>query len=239
MPFLQACKIPLPYVLMIVAVAVLFAVFPSIDLAVSAMIYHEPTGQFPLEHNPAAAMVSFLFNAISVLFVLVVAGLVAWAWWKRKPYFPTAKRVGAYFIVLFALGPVLLVSLGLKEQWGRARPVDVQQFGGAAQFTPYYMPSDQCQSDCSFPSGHTSRGFYFISLYFVAAGIGLSGRRQRAILAGTVAYGSFAALTRLLEGNHFLSDVTASAILITYLAWVLYRWIEPFESGGRITSQPN
>ena len=129
---------------------------------------------------------------------------------------------------MLAIGPVLLVNFGLKEHWGRARPADVVQFGGSELFTPYYQPTDQCASDCSFVSGHSSRGFYFVALAFLLQGWASRWRVPMQVLL--VAYACQAAITRVVVGQHYASDVLGAAILISYIAWVGYRLLRHVEA---------
>jgi lipid A 4'-phosphatase len=128
----------------------------------------------------------------------------------------------------FAIGPVLIVSLGLKEHWGRVRPMETTLFAGQGEFTPYYLPTGTCETDCSFTSGHSSRGFFFMAVAIAAYGLGW--RHRHAILAGAVAFGVLTATLRIVEGKHFLSDVTLSSFIVTYVAWVLFAMLYPRES---------
>ena len=48
------------------------------------------------------------------------------------------------------LGPGWVVNEALKNHWGRARPEQVSDFGGAQRFTPALQPADQCVKNCSF-----------------------------------------------------------------------------------------
>ena len=56
----------------------------------------------------------------------------------------------------FCFGPGLVVNGVLKAFWGRARPSQILEFGGAAQFTPPVQIADQCARNCSFVSGEAS-----------------------------------------------------------------------------------
>ena len=67
------------------------------------------------------------------------------------------------------LASQLLAHGVLKENWGRARPVQVSQFGGEASFTPPWQPTSECRRNCSFVSGHAGTGFALITLGALAA----------------------------------------------------------------------
>ena len=221
-PFWKVFTLPLPYGAAFALWAVLLAFFPGIDLSISHLFFDETAGTFLSARMTWLHAISFSANLLVFGFLALVAGLYLLGLVRRRPLL-VRERILSYFLLAFILGPTLLVTFGLKEHWGRSRPADVVEFGGTHQFTPYYLPSDECQTDCSFSSGHSVRSFYFLTLYFAALAMGVAAKRRRQVLACVIAYGSLIALVRLAEGRHFFSDVTASAIFMAYIALVLYR----------------
>lgn len=220
---LSAFRVRWYYVVPALAVALVLAVFPGIDLAVSEMVYDAGRGGFYLGHSLLMDVLQEVTSYASAVFLLGCLG-----WWLvvqrvRDVRWRVSDRMMAYLLLAFLIGPVLVVSLGFKEHWGRNRPVETANFGGEARFQPYYLPYGVCEDDCSFSSGHSSRGFYFMALAIAAYGLGWAHRRL--ILASAIGFGSLAAGLRVIEGKHFLSDVTLSAIIVTYVAWVLFRLI--------------
>jgi len=128
-----------------------------------------------------------------------------------------------YFIILsLALGPGLLVNGIFKDRWGRPRPRQVEQFGGIWEFREAWEPGIPGRGK-SFPSGHSSMGFFLIVIYFIYK------RKNRFIahsgLLASVAMGFYIGTARMAQGGHFLSDVLwaggmtygAAAILAYYL----------------------
>lgn len=114
------------------------------------------------------------------------------------------------------LGSLLVVNLGFKEYWGRARPVQVTQFGGAQHFTPALEPTNQCGHNCSFVSGHAATGFVIMA-------VGLMGSvatRRRWLLAG-LAWGGIASLARIMQGGHFLSDTLFAGVAVWATGWIV------------------
>ena len=105
-----------------------------------------------------------------------------------------------------------------KDHWGRARPRDVAEFGGARQYTPAFKPSQECLRNCSFPSGDAAAAFFSLAL---ARALG----RSRALLAVGVAYGVVISLSRVAVGAHFFSDVVVSFFLMWIIADVLYYYM--------------
>lgn len=218
---LSPFKIPLPIALVCLTIAVILAWFPQIDIAVSRYFYDPQLG---FVHGKAewVRAVSHVTSFAGAIFVLLCVG-----WWMLGKMWPLSKpiptRLMAYFLLVFVIGPVMIVNFGLKENWGRVRPIETTLFDGKGDFTPYYLPTGACESDCSFTSGHSSRGFFFMAVAIAAYGLGW--RHRHLILTGAVAFGLLAATLRIIEGKHFLSDVTLSAFIVTYIAWVLYGFL--------------
>lgn len=222
---LAAFKVPLVVFLPCIAIALTLALFPQIDIAVSNLFYDPALGVFPYGDLPWIVNVSYVTSLGSAAFVMACAGFWLWArlGWPMPKWFKCIRisnRMMAYLFLVFLIGPLLIIGYGLKENWGRMRPHEVTQFGGEGTFTPYYMPTGKCDTDCSFSSGHSSRGFYFLALVIAAYRFGW--RCRHAIFAGALAFGFLAASLRVVEGKHFLSDVTLSAFIVGYLAWVLF-----------------
>jgi len=118
------------------------------------------------------------------------------------------KWIFTFLLLSLLLGPGLLANTLLKNNsTGRARPAQVEQFGGERHFTPAFVYSGQCQTNCSFVSGHAAMGFYF-------CGLGWLFRSRRAFLAGCL-IGTLVGTARIAQGSHFVSDVL-------FAFWVVY-----------------
>jgi len=117
-----------------------------------------------------------------------------------------------FLLVTLVLGPGLLVNGVLKENSGRARPVNVRPFGGPHTFTPAWVFADQCATNCAFVSGHAAVSAWPVAGAFIARRRG----RRRAWLAGGLALGLAVGFGRMATGSHFLSDVLL-AVLMVYL----------------------
>jgi membrane-associated PAP2 superfamily phosphatase len=111
--------------------------------------------------------------------------------------------------LVMVLGTGVVVNAILKDNWGRPRPVDTQTFGGAGTFEPALLPSNQCDSNCSFVSGHAATGFTLLALGL----LGAPATRRRWLLWGLAAGLTTGAL-RIAQGGHFLSDVLFSGLVI-------------------------
>ena len=134
----------------------------------------------------------------------------------RPGRFTLSGRDLAYLLLVLALGPGLIVNGLLKEQWGRARPVNCVDFGGAQVFTPAFVVSDQ--GGKSFSSGHAAGSAYWVVVALVLA----RGPRRRYWLGLAIGYSLLVAWARLAAGGHFFSDILVSWFILALLAWGLY-----------------
>ena len=191
---------------------------PAIDLWASGLFYAPGRGFFLAEWPPFV----LVRNAMPVLAGLIaLAGFALIAAGARKPWRGLDWRAGAFLVLALALGPGLVVNTIFKDHWGRARPEQVSEFGGAARFSAPFVPSDQCQRNCSFPAGDPSNGFVLVAAGFLIA----APRPRRAAVAGAIGLGAVIGLVRIAQGGHFLSDVIASGFLTIATTWLLHRWI--------------
>ena len=64
-----------------------------------------------------------------------------------------SKRTSCALIGLI-VGPIvgsgLIANFFFKDNWGRARPVHIEEFGGEKLYTPPFVISDQCLKNCSW-----------------------------------------------------------------------------------------
>ena len=201
--------------------AFLYVAFPQIDLWVSKQFFVEPT-IFALTHSDDRLQfigyirqAGFLITRITMIGLLVF--LVLACVLRYSPLRHYRKRL-AYVFLCFVLAPGILVSVVLKENWGRARPSHIVEFGGKMQYTPPMMRADQCTGNCSFPSGEAAFSFCFLAFAMVA-------RRRKLWIKVALAYGSFYAFLRVSEGGHFLSDVSSSALISVITCLMLYRFM--------------
>ena len=203
------------------AALALFVAWPELDLAAAALFFEDR--RFPLGDGALARGLRVAYRWA------FVAGCVAAALGLsgRLARGAAAARVPAalwlYPVALFALGPGLLVNALLKAHWGRARPAQVEAFGGGAEFSGPFEIVAECASNCSFVSGEGSA-----AAALAVALIGLSWGRLGA--AGRAAAGAATALwligaafIRMAPGRHFLSDTLFAFVLMALLGAILYR----------------
>jgi lipid A 4'-phosphatase len=211
--------------LMTVAAGVIFLSNPEIDLYVERW-FHEPDK-------------GFMFNDILIITVLRKIITLAYIWWyaaiiiaavvsspavaQQPPRYlglnlPDMNfRKWIYLVVTSLTGPLLIANIILKNNWGRARPRQVEEFGGTQQFSPPLALSDQCDTNCSFVSGEPSSMFMiFISLAFILPA------KRGVLVALTIVMGGLSGVMRMGQGGHFLSDVVFAGLFMTLTAAVIY-----------------
>lgn len=200
--------------------------FPAIDIGVSGLFFDPVQRVFPFRVHPLGEFARKTVPAI----LFAVAGLIALAGiaaaFRRRPTAGVTPRAALLVVASLALGPGLLVNVVLKDNWGRARPSTIAEFNAGHQpdrrYTPPLVISDQCDVNCSFPSGHAALGFWTVSLALLAPP-----RRRRAALAAAVAFGCAMGVVRIAQGGHFLSDVAYSGVIVAGLAVGLHRRLLP------------
>jgi lipid A 4'-phosphatase len=195
-----------------------FTVFSQADLSVSAQFYQPGEGFF-LRRHP---LVLFLYKLVPAMVDILVPSLVVpllLGLIIDRPWLHRHRKAFAYLLMTLILGPGLLVNTVFKNNWGRARPVEVHEFGGDKIFTAALVPSNQCPSNCAFVSGHASMGFYLLSLSFLIK------RQRRLWLLLGLNLGGLIGLARIMQGRHYLSDVIFSFFVIYFSAWLTYELI--------------
>jgi len=188
-----------------------FLVFPQLDLRVSGWFYTDDAGWY-LGKNPFVLFVYHGAEYIAWVIGLTLLGVYGLGH-LRKSWVPAQWRATAAFVLLSTLvGPMLVINAGFKEHWGRAKPHDVAEFGGEAQYSAALRPAQQCDSNCSFPSGHATVGYAFLAFALV-----WHRRRRFWLIAGT-SLGLAVGAVRIVQGGHFLSDVLFSGFIVWFCA---------------------
>ncbi len=111
-----------------------------------------------------------------------------------------------------------MANVVLKDNWGRARPRSVVEFGGTKHFTPALIPASECSRNCSFVSGEASSAF----VPFFAAALLLLPQLRRTLFGAGLAAGFGAGLIRISQGGHFLSDILFAGIFMALTASALH-----------------
>ena len=212
--------------------AAAFLAVPQIDLAVARALYSPETGFIGRD----LLGVRVLRQAFVVLYfgilALSLAGL-ALTWRRHHQWLSLGKMHWLFLAACLAAGPGLVANLMLKDQWGRARPRQVVEFGGSKTFTPPLWPANQCNRNCSFISGEAASTY--VVFYATAA---LFPQWSVALVVVGTAGGLLTGLVRMSQGAHFLSDIVFAgvfmALTVLLLRWLLLRGVNRWDQTPRV-----
>ncbi len=102
----------------------------------------------------------------------------------------------------------------VKYVWGRVRFRELD--AAFSQFTPWYFPQGFTGFD-SFPSGHAAMGFMLLSILILL--VNAHRWLKNSVLTIILLYGIVLALSRVVIGAHYASDVLFGSffIIVTFL----------------------
>lgn len=208
------------------AATVVFVSWPEIDLE-AARLFVDESHRFFLERHPLPRLFNTLIDALAV--VLIVSGLggMAYTGLGRRTLAGHGPRAYAFVVASVAIGPGLIANALFKNEWGRARPRQIIEFGGTADFTPALAFADQCARNCSFVAGDASLAFATLAVALLAP----AATRVRWVTVA-VLFGAFIGFIRIIQGAHFLSDVVFAGIFVSLTVVLLKGMILEGRWGG-------
>jgi lipid A 4'-phosphatase len=185
----------------------------DLDRRLSALAHHPDEGWALGRRQPWLWL--YKYGTLPGL-ALALTALGGWLLGWLHPRFAPWRRQLLAVVLTAVLGAGLIVNGALKPYWGRPRPGHTQQFGGNWAYRGVWPPGTPGNGQ-SFPCGHCTMGFLFLSLY------GFRNRSQIVAWSGLVAgllLGGLLSAARILQGAHFLSDALWSmgVIVLTALA---------------------
>jgi lipid A 4'-phosphatase len=208
------------YGALLLASLALFWFVPGVDLFVSGLFY-DPQHGFTLAAWSPLHELTASIRWITWAVLLIAAIGAGWLRLTGRPLWRFDRNVLIFLVAMLAIGPGILVNTVLKDHWGRARPYQIEAFGGAREFTPAPLPAEQCARNCSFVSGHAALGFSLVGFAFLLP----AGRRRNLALVAALSFGSLVGLARIAAGHHFLSDVVDAGLVVVGTTWLLHRWL--------------
>jgi lipid A 4'-phosphatase len=194
--------------------SLLFVSFPEIDIYISSLFYEKDF------YFKGSLYEVFFYKSVPIVISTLAIGsilLFLYNTLTHKNILSLNKRVIAYIILVLALAPGLIVNATFKENWGRARPNQIKEFGGDKQFTPAFILSDQKGN--SFSSGHGSAAFSVLGFALLAR------RRQKLWITLALSYGVAVSIARIIGGGHFLSDNVTSFFIVYIVTHMLHYYI--------------
>ena len=188
------------------------------DRSISAHFYSPEKGWIFKEAEPWKWL--YRFGTIPGVALTIVALIGAIAAIIRNP---DSQWLRYFLLVVLTsiIGAGLIVNGILKPYWGRPRPNQTQELGGQYTYRHVLNPGIPGKGK-SFPSGHSTMGFIFVSLIYF--------RRKSTAVAwvggiGGIAYGSIISVARVVQGAHFVTDCIWSLGVIWMVATALYYYV--------------
>lgn len=201
---------------------VFFSLFYNFDQLFTQLFYFQDGG-FVIGQNIIVEILRDVFKSIYVLALVITClallFLIGFVGKGGVKY----QQKWLYVLLCLIIGPGLVTNIILKDNWGRARPVQTESFGGTKQFTPPLLPTTQCQTrNCSFVCGEASSIFaVFFAFGIISAGV----FRQRFFYLA-LSLGALSGLVRVVQGKHFFSDVIFAGVFMwltcLFVWWVMF-----------------
>jgi membrane-associated PAP2 superfamily phosphatase len=212
------------------AVGIVFGFYPQLDIVIAGWFYDSATHSF-IGRNETIVQVrdaaTYLIAALVAPAVLAILGKLVAP--KRRMLIP--GRAALFLTVSLALGPFLIANVGLKNVWGRMRPIDIVQFAGTDRFTPWWDPRGPCAENCSFVGGEAASAFWTL------APAALTPPQWRPLAYGAaIVFGSGIGVLRMAGGGHFFTDIVFAGVFMFLVVWALYRSIYRWR-GTRLTDE--
>jgi membrane-associated phospholipid phosphatase len=157
-------------------------------------------------------------TAMGATLILSLLLYVIFTWNKDwKDY----RNLSAVISILSVLNPLLLVQL-IKLFWGRVRFRDLSS--GFIEFTPWFIPNG-ITGNFSFPSGHTAMGMMFLPLLIIVKDRKFGDPVRILITILVIGWGIFVALSRVVVGAHYTSDILFSSGFAAVITILFYKKI--------------
>lgn len=202
--------------------------FPQIDIGFSELFYDQKY-RFIYRKNE---LVEFLFISVPILtkyFLIIISLILSYQIFLYRNFKKIIRSYVVYLLIAAAIGPGFIVNYVFKENFNRARPSQIEYFKGSKVFSQAFVISDQCDTNCSFSSGHAAMAYYFTAIAYALVIARKDSLRNNnlnqdfTLLYSTgILFGTLVGLSRILMGRHFLSDVAASCAIVLIINHLLY-----------------
>ena len=195
-----------------------FILFPKFDIFFSKLFFFEEKF-ISDKYVFIRSLRSFLKDSMIVISIVSFLLIMVNFFFKKKKK-PILKPRTRLILIGFIVGPVigcgLIANFYFKDNWGRARPINIQEFGGEKTYTQPFIISDQCERNCSWISGEASAAFSFIAGTIII--------KNPIFFLLNIIFGIIVSFCRIAMGGHFLSDNIFAMIFMIYLA-IIYKYL--------------
>ncbi len=207
------------FIISSIIVGLFFFIFPQADIYISSLFVKN--GSFYLQNNP---LIKFIYDygpiPTVVLAIIVSVELLIMFIKRTNNFLGFTKKGCLYTLICIVMISGLIVNSGLKGFSGRARPRNITEFGGNQKFTKVFVISNQCETNCSFVSGHASAGFIYCALALL-----FKGRKRKFLFYFGLFAGWTLGLVRIVGGGHFFSDVYFSFVTVYFFGLLIHYWM--------------
>jgi lipid A 4'-phosphatase len=206
-------KIKNPLLTIFLVIIFLPVFLPQLDLKISSLFYLPEKG-FYLANDSIFSWIHWLVPLVAWgVGSILICGLIFTALCRNPAYSKYRKRL-SFLVLVLVIGTGLVVNLGLKDHWGRSRPVQIVEFGGTETFTPALIPHfEKARDNGSFVCGDGAFGFFMISFGYV---VPLRFSRFTFFLGAGI--GVIFSISRIVMGGHFFSDAVCAALVMFLVA---------------------
>ncbi|MAI28706.1 MAG: hypothetical protein CMP38_00715 [Rickettsiales bacterium] len=191
---------------------IFFLFFPESDIYFSSLFYEN--NKFISEKIIFIKSLRTFLKDLMVL-IPIVALIILFVNFLKKKKSKTFLNLRVKLSLLgLIIGPIIgsgiIANWYFKDQWGRARPVHITEFGGDKYFTQAFVKSNQCEKNCSWISGESSAAFSFF--------VGTLILKNPLFFFLNLVFGIIVSFCRISMGGHFLSDNLFALFFMVYLA---------------------
>jgi lipid A 4'-phosphatase len=203
--------------------AIVSLLAPGLDLDLARLAYDPVTHKFPAASNPTLV---WLRDHDSIFVIIGVIAMVGALLLKlavpRRPMLIPGRAI-VFMTISLAIGPGFFINGIFKSHWGRPRPVEVTEFGGAQTFVPWWDDKGTCKHNCSFASGEAGT-----AAWLFAPAVLLPPPWRAAAFGGAAIVTVGVGALRIALGGHFLTDVVFGALMTIITIWLahglIYQW---------------
>jgi lipid A 4'-phosphatase len=202
--------------ILLAAVLLVAGLWPQIDLALAGFFYKPDSGFF-LAEQPVFLFLHDVANIGARVLGIVLLIITAVAYFRHKAILQIESKGWLFLFLGLLLAPGLVANVILKDNWGRARPRQVEEFGGSMMMTPALLPQQALEKNGSFVAGDPSFGFYLTAFAYPV--LMRSNKKQakklsRGLFWGGMGAGALLGIARVAMGAHFFSDVVFAAFFM-------------------------
>ncbi|MCH9030493.1 MAG: phosphatase PAP2 family protein [Bacteroidetes bacterium] len=137
---------------------------------------------------------------------------------KKLNYSDKLKTFSKVSILLGLFGYLMLVQ-PIKQLWGRVRFKDLDAL--YSNFTPWFLPNG-INGNQSFPSGHAAMGWMILPLLILVQTKNVY--MKTIVLMIIMSWGITLALSRVIIGAHYASDILFGSYIVIILFLLLIKY---------------